>query len=591
MSRSKPWARAGLALTVVAAVSTVTALEHAPAFAEHPLAVDGKNVSIDVHAIDVVYDPLREVLYAITASTDPVFPSRLLRIDPDTVDVESVMTLGGEPSRLVIAADASALHIAVDNIVSKFSLPDLTMAWSHLLGSPGADTAWDVAVSPASADTIAVSVKHTGGGLGPGTVVIDHGVRRPDTSDPADSGLLAFDSAGARLFVLTSSLIEYDVGPTGLSSPATVGPNLGQRMTVEGDRLRSGGQIFDISGPLPSLSVDLTGLDVSALAHDPLRHEMIGLASSPRRAGSADLVVMDDTSFAVKAVWEATAATNSPSGNPVVWAGPGRVAFRDTGYLTAAAPIVLAWLDPDAGFGSQGEYHPLSPTRILDTRNGLGFPGGSRRVGAGETIELQVAGRGGTPAEHVEAIVMNVTAVAPTAAGYLTVYPSDIERPTISNLNFQPGITVANLVTTPVSPAGTVSIYNPYGDIDVLADVAGYYSTDAGPDGLRFEAYQQPQRIVDTRAGRNTLTPRSTLTYMFGRDLVSGLHPDVEAVALNITITNATAPSFVSVYPADVPLPTVSKRQLHRRADACESGDRQTLRRRRVPDLQRGRQR
>ena len=43
-----------------------------------------------------------------------------------------------------------------------------------------------------------------------------------------------------------------------------------------------------------------------------------------------------------------------------------------------------------------GPYHPLPPTRILDTRTGNG--GYNTPVGNGQTINLQVTGRGGVPA-------------------------------------------------------------------------------------------------------------------------------------------------------------------------------------------------
>ncbi len=49
------------------------------------------------------------------------------------------------------------------------------------------------------------------------------------------------------------------------------------------------------------------------------------------------------------------------------------------------------------------------------------------------------------PASNVGAVVVNVTATASTAAGYLTVFPGGAARPNASTLNFLPGQTVANL--------------------------------------------------------------------------------------------------------------------------------------------------
>ncbi|MBS2962172.1 hypothetical protein KGA66_03890 [Actinocrinis puniceicyclus] len=74
------------------------------------------------------------------------------------------------------------------------------------------------------------------------------------------------------------------------------------------------------------------------------------------------------------------------------------------------------------------------------------------------------------------AVVLNVTVTAPTASGYLTVYPDGAPRPTVSNLNFSAGEVIPNLVVVPVVN-GKVDFYNGTGgNVHVIADVAGYFS-------------------------------------------------------------------------------------------------------------------
>jgi hypothetical protein len=80
------------------------------------------------------------------------------------------------------------------------------------------------------------------------------------------------------------------------------------------------------------------------------------------------------------------------------------------------------------GLGSGGEYHPLTPTRIFETR-GAGVnnaaPGARPTSAAGSAFNVDVLGQGGVPAEvaganrDVLAVVINVTVIDPTAAGYL----------------------------------------------------------------------------------------------------------------------------------------------------------------------------
>ena len=122
--------------------------------------------------------------------------------------------------------------------------------------------------------------------------------------------------------------------------------------------------------------------------------------------------------------------------------------------------------------GQPVRYVGLSPSRLLDTRSGIGATG---PVAAGGTVALQVLGRGGVPSSGVSAVVLNVTVTEPTASGYITAFPDGTPRPTASNLNFTQGQTIPNLVIVPVGTDGKVSLYNFGGSTQLLADVAGYY--------------------------------------------------------------------------------------------------------------------
>jgi hypothetical protein len=66
-----------------------------------------------------------------------------------------------------------------------------------------------------------------------------------------------------------------------------------------------------------------------------------------------------------------------------------------------------------------------------------------------------------------------VTAVAPSAAGFLTVWPSAYQRPLASNLNFVPGDVRPNLVIAAVNN-GAVSLFNSAGGTHVVVDVVGW---------------------------------------------------------------------------------------------------------------------
>lgn len=122
------------------------------------------------------------------------------------------------------------------------------------------------------------------------------------------------------------------------------------------------------------------------------------------------------------------------------------------------------------GAAGAGSFVGVSPSRLLDTRDGGGC------VGAGSTRALTVAGVGGVAAD-ASAVVLNVTVTEPTVAGYLTVFPSGQAVPMASNLNFVAGQTVPNAVTVKVGAGGKVGILNSGGCSHVVVDVVGYYTS------------------------------------------------------------------------------------------------------------------
>jgi hypothetical protein len=124
-----------------------------------------------------------------------------------------------------------------------------------------------------------------------------------------------------------------------------------------------------------------------------------------------------------------------------------------------------------------GTFASLSPTRLLDTRDGTGAA--RAPVGALGSIAVQITGRPGVPAE-VSAVVVNVTVTSPTQGGYITAYADGADRPTASNLNFVAGQTIPNLVVVPVGANGGIRLFDGSGGtVHLIADIAGYYL--AGP--------------------------------------------------------------------------------------------------------------
>ncbi|MEU6309855.1 hypothetical protein [Streptomyces sp. NPDC047014] len=229
----------------------------------------------------------------------------------------------------------------------------------------------------------------------------------------------------------------------------------------------------------------------------------------------------------------------------------GKVDLRNNAGSVDLIADVTGYYTDKAGTGSA--LTPVTPSRFLDTRDGTGAP--KARVGAGGVVTLQVAGVKGVPATGVSAVVMNVTAVAPTEAGHVTVYPNGQAAPGVSNLNFTPGQIVPNLVTVPVVN-GKVDLRNNSGSVDLIADVTGYYSAT----GSTFSA-GAPVRLLDTREGVGARPGRVGTGGLVSLDVagVEGVPlTGVTAVVLNVTVTNPDQSSHLIVHPHGTGRPNVS---------------------------------
>ncbi|NUT31598.1 MAG: hypothetical protein HOV79_00845 [Hamadaea sp.] len=128
----------------------------------------------------------------------------------------------------------------------------------------------------------------------------------------------------------------------------------------------------------------------------------------------------------------------------------------------------------DGALGNGLRFHPISPNRIVDTRTGHG----GTPLGAGGIGKVSASA---VTNELTGALALNVTAVDPSAATYLTLWPSDDTQPTTSTLNTAAHQTVANAAITLISPDHQFNVFNRYGTTNYLIDVAGTY--DYGSSG------------------------------------------------------------------------------------------------------------
>lgn len=224
---------------------------------------------------------------------------------------------------------------------------------------------------------------------------------------------------------------------------------------------------------------------------------------------------------------------------------------------------------------SGGEYHPLTPTRIFDTRspgiNDVDKPGPKAVTpGSGSTFDVQVLGQGGLPsnADHVLAVAVTITVINPTAPGYLRAWGKGATEGTSSVVNFQTGGPVPNMAIVVPGADGKVSMRlvsgTTSGTANVAIDVVGWFSTSTyGQQGSRLIPVG-PGRVYDSRQSQFRGQPigagQSVQIPIRGANSVSPqISPivpnsnDVTGVLVNITGVNntpASAGTFVSALPS-----------------------------------------
>ena len=201
-------------------------------------------------------------------------------------------------------------------------------------------------------------------------------------------------------------------------------------------------------------------------------------------------------------------------------------------------------------------YYPITPTRVLDTRNGTGALSGPFTNHAARTF--QVTGGSSSIPDYATAVTGNLTVTGQTSSGYLFIGPVATNNPTSSTLNFPVGDDRANAVTVALSDSGTLSITfvapSNGPTAQAIFDVTGYF--DNYDDGATYHALT-PSRALDTRSGTGGLfgpfTNHAARTFT-----LAGVPSGATAVTGNLTVTGQTSSGYLFIGPTANNNPTSS---------------------------------
>ena len=202
----------------------------------------------------------------------------------------------------------------------------------------------------------------------------------------------------------------------------------------------------------------------------------------------------------------------------------------------------------DVSSGDRPVLVPIESCRLVDTRPGDATVGPrSSPLGTADTMTVDTQQSdtdctGAIPADALS-LALNVTAIGATEQSFLTIWAGG-DRPDASSLNPSPGAPpTPNAVTVDLSIDSEFMVYNNAGNVNIIADVVGYYDNhnhddryytqDQIDDNFVNQA-QQPEFLYATNTQTNpatilrsspgvTMTNDSTGTYnfTFPRDITS----------------------------------------------------------------------
>lgn len=196
---------------------------------------------------------------------------------------------------------------------------------------------------------------------------------------------------------------------------------------------------------------------------------------------------------------------------------------------------------------SSGGFHPVRPTRLLDSRltTGPTEPGCALQIDLSSSVPTSA-----------EAVAVDVVAVDPSSTGHVTAYPCSSPPPLASNLNLRVGAPAANGAVVALDGSRRLCLLAST-STDLVVDLMGWF----GPAGATFHG-TDPTRVMDSRTGPRPdggsgplAANRITRLPLAGTATVPA---GAVAVAANFTVTGPRGAGHLTVFGCDGSTPLTS---------------------------------
>ncbi|MBB5083174.1 hypothetical protein [Nonomuraea endophytica] len=192
---------------------------------------------------------------------------------------------------------------------------------------------------------------------------------------------------------------------------------------------------------------------------------------------------------------------------------------------------------------------------MLDTRSGLG--GAAAKIPANGSVTFQIAGVAGVPS-GATAVALTIQANAPSAYGWLNLFPSD-QPTTVSSLTYHENEATAGADIVRLTSTGKLTIRNngAGAEAHAIITVRGYFADTAIASSGQTYHPTTSTLLYDTRTGAGT-PPQTTPIPGNGGFVVFDVagaegvpESGVSAVAVTVVATQHTAKGWLTVVPSD----------------------------------------
>src|SRR5271157_1521313 len=294
--------------------------------------------------------------------------------------------------------------------------------------------------------------------------------------------------------------------------------------------------------------------------------------STPVPAGSSPLVMavnpVTNKIYVVNNVWYGAVTMldgvdGSMAATVSVGTFPDAVVLNLTTNTVYVANSVGGTVSVLAGASSDPlQFVPVTPCRVADTRNPNG-PFGGPPITGGTSRDFAIPNSACGVPPTAAAYSLNVTAVPAGPLGYLTVWPTGQDKPTVSTLNSGDGRVKANAAIVPAGYQGAISVFVT-NTTNVVLDIDGYFAPPVSNSTLAFYPLT-PCRVADTRNKNGDLGGPS-LTGGKERDfpvlesqcIPQGVTPQAYSMNFTVVPVGGQPLGYLTVWPKGSPRPGVS---------------------------------